>query len=382
MNRPPVESSFALLDKTWPYKQVSTAPPKAQGYAAAGPPSPGLGSHFVAFPALVVLKAARMDEQAWRIASFVLMIDLGLAAGTLAACSGQDEQDQQQQPGRSVYDTSAIDVTGFPGNDAVRGRVLRMPFGEAAARLGSLRFEAKSHFIFSRGGEDYEQHDVYRLAEDSRGNFHVDLDTPGGRLEVYMIGDAIYIRQDRGRLRSKHQHSVETERWTETAWSSHQQTLELFGARLHIIDPRPENVAGRQATRFRLVLAPEAPPVDGTAGAVTRSAPLPQTSLPVAPPARWREQAKALDLKGHLSLDAATGVILATKIEGRLEIADRDVRPTELTIRYESLISEIGKVAQVKAPKRAVPEFQRSKPKGDVLGFFRDQLAADSKNSQ
>ncbi|MBI3178672.1 MAG: hypothetical protein HYZ27_03370, partial [Deltaproteobacteria bacterium] len=69
-----------------------------------------------------------------------------------------------------TYDARPIDVTAFPADNTVVQRILDMPFGEAAARLGSFAFEGRSHVVFSRGAEEIEQHDVYRARQDSRGD--------------------------------------------------------------------------------------------------------------------------------------------------------------------------------------------------------------------
>jgi len=49
------------------------------------------------------------------------------------------------------------------------------------------------------------------------------------------------------------------------------------------------------------------------------------------------------------------------------------VRPTQLTLHYESTVSEIGRVARY-LPPPAQDEFVRVKPPGDLIGFFRAYL--------
>ncbi len=292
------------------------------------------------------------------------IVVLGLLVTGCASESGGDVA--PGRPGQD-YDTRPIDVTAFPADPGVVQRVLDMPFGEAAARLGSLAFEGRSHVVFSRGAEEYEQHDVYRARQDSRGDLHAVLDTPASQVEVYLVGETLYIRHDKGHLRMKSRRDVDSEPWSEIAFGSWQQSLALFGRRIGLSDPTPDSAAGREAVRYRIAL------VD-TGGAVAWPlARPPHFRLPVAAPARWREQATPLDLRGQLWLDTASGVVTRLSMSGRLEVADRAVRPTELTVHFEGVVSDVGKVAAVKPPS-AVPEIRREKRDPDPLSFFREHL--------
>jgi hypothetical protein len=289
-----------------------------------------------------------------------------VAMATPAGC--RDEQRSTPvRPGQKSYDTSPIDVTAFPEDAAVRQRVLYMPFGEAAARLGSLAFEARSSFVFSRGVEEYAQNDFYSVVQDSRGNFRVVLDTPDRGVEVFLVGEDIYVRQDKGHLRNKPRRGVDTESWTELAFSSMHQILELFRPRLTLVDPRPEKVDGRQAVRYTVALADAARGLDWQEEESARN------RLPVSPPARWRELARPLDAKGTLSLDSATGVVTRLSLDGRIEIADREVRPTQLELHFEAAITRVGRVAAIERPQ-SVPEYRRPERPRDMLSFFADQL--------
>jgi hypothetical protein len=293
-----------------------------------------------------------------------LALALGCIATALSGgCSGEDDR-PPFEPGRKAYDVSPIDITRFATDPAVRRRVLHMPFGEAAERLGSLRFHAESDFDFTRGGDTYEQRDVYGVRQDPSGNFHVHLVTPVSEVEFALVGEDVYVRHDRGKLRMKPRREVDTETWTELAFSSVHQSLDLFRPRLAFVDPQPDEIAGRAATRVRLALA-EGP---------TAEAARPATSiLPVGPPARWRELATPLDLSGTLWLDTATGVVLRVELKGRVEVADREVRPTQLTVSYRATVSEIGEVTEIPVGE-AIDEYRRTVPPRDDLAFFRDLL--------
>ena len=278
----------------------------------------------------------------------------------------RDPQKKQFRPGRATYDTSPIAVDAFLTDAAVRRHILYMPFGEAGLRLGSLRYEASSEFVFSRGADVHEQRDVHRVSQDAEGNFHTYIDTPETQMEVYLLGDDLYVRYDRGQLRKKSRRQVETETWTELAFAGFHQVLELFRPRLRFSDATPEKAAGRQMIRYKVSLGePEDAPLT--------VADIPASVLPVAPLPRWREIARPLHLTGSIWVDGETGVVLRSKLDGRLEVSDRGVRPTELRLRYDSIIRDIGKVAGIEVPE-SVPEFRREIPPRDLLGFFREHL--------
>ncbi len=283
-----------------------------------------------------------------------------------AACD--DPAAPSAGPGIREHDLSEIELDNFVADATTRTRVLYMPFAEAAARLGSLEFEARSELVFSRGGEEVEQNDIYAVTQDSLGNFHVVLDTPHSQIEFFLVGETVYVRHDKGHLRQKPRRDIDADAWCELAFSSARQALEVFRPRLTFSDPTPDKSTPRPSIRYTLSLA------DGEVDAGPPRA-VPATRLPVPPPARWRELARPLDLRGHLWVDYATGVVTRVDLAGRVEIADRQVRPTQLSLRFESAITNAAKVAPVR-PGPAVSEFRRERRPRDPLSFFRDHLPA------
>ena len=285
-----------------------------------------------------------------------------LAAALAGGC-----RDHAARPigARSGVFASTINVAVFPQDAAVAASILRMPFDEVAERLGSLSFEARSFFVFNRGGEEREQTHLGRLTQDASGNFYVFSDTGPSQLELYLIGESVLVRQDKGNLRKKPRREANTEFWRELVWSSVRQSLGVFSPRLRFVDPRPDTAAGHQATRYRVALAPE--------GEVGVEIPPEAAELPKSPTSRWRELARPLALSGSMWIDAATGVMLKVKIEGRLEVADRDVRPTQVTLRFDAAVTKPGTVAAITAPE-GITEYERTPPPGDPIGFFRADL--------
>lgn len=278
-------------------------------------------------------------------------------------CSSKNNERPAFRPGRAVYDTSAIDLTNFTTDPLTQGRVINMSFGEVAARLDSLQLIAESTFEFSHGRETHEQRDTYSALVDPEGNFHVRSATPLGQIEVFLVGENLYVRQDVGKLRQKARRDIDAVSWCELVHASTRQVLELFRSRLHFSDPTPQNIEGRSAVKYTLSLGPSREPFPQSTS----------TLLPLSPPAKWRELARPLDVQGAIWLDANTGVVLKSQVRGRLEIADRDVHPTQLTVTYQSAMQRIGAVQKIDVPA-SVPEYMRTPPPRDLLGFFSEHL--------
>lgn len=297
-----------------------------------------------------------------RIAPMLVCVAL-----TLAGCKPSRSISSQLTVGRGVFDTGTIDVSAFNSNDTVRHHVLYMPFGEAAARLGSLRLEAQTNITLTRGAEDYDQADRYVVTQDSSGNFHVMLDTPQSEVDMALIGEDVFVRYDKGHMRQKTRRDTDAEALTDVAMSVLAQTLEVYGPALTFTDPRADHVEGRAVTRYRAHLQ------SGTVPPPHVGTPLSAWRLPLRSPPRWHEQARPLDVSGTVALDAQTGVVLAADLEGRLEVPEAKGPPTDISTRLTWRVNQIGRVATVKAPK-ALPEFKRVVRQRDPISFFRDQV--------
>lgn len=282
------------------------------------------------------------------------------------ACS--DPKPAASKTAGPVYDNAPIDASAFGTDATAAARTLFMPFGAAAQRLGSVAFESRTYFVFGRGGDEYEQNNTAKVRQDSQGNFHVLLDTGTSQVELYLKGEDVFVREDQGNLRQKARRDVRTDSWTDIAWSSIHQSLTLFAPQLRFGKAERETAVGRPALRYALQLVPEGEGIALDPQLAGGLAP-----LPVPPPARWREIKKPLSVTGNIWIDEATGVVLKVKLEGRLEIPDRDVRPTQLLVRYEGAVKDIGKVGVINVPK-SVPEYVRTPPPVDPISFFRSEL--------
>lgn len=285
----------------------------------------------------------------------------------LCACSDAPEgfSGGERTP---AYDTSPVAVENLAEDDSARTRVLTMTFGEVSARLTAFEYSARAFFEFSRGTKELQQSDSFDVSVDPKGNFHVAIDSGSDSVEAYLVGETVYVREDKGHLRKKpRRDATALEGWGQLAWTPLWSNLEPFASRIVLSAKDAETVAGVPTRRFDLSLGAPREALQGT------RVELPKSELPTDPPALWRERAKPLDLKGSLWVATDSGVVVKSKFEGRVEIPDREVHPTQLALRFESRFEAIGDIPPIEAPK-ARREYSRIPRPVDQLSFFRDQL--------
>ena len=219
---------------------------------------------------------------------------------------------------------------------------------------------------FRRGEEKWEQVDHYEAAADALGQQRIVLNTPEHKVEVHLMGNKLYIAQDHGKMREKDARGLELGDWGELAYSSLSQALSPFRPSLSFSGPTQIEVGNRSALKFKLEMAEP-----------SEKSPLNKVSpqgRPVRIPALWRELSRATDVQGHITIDKETGVILRSQVTGKIEVSDREVRPTQLLIQYQSGITQIGNSEPLTKPARTSPEPRRKAPTSKPLHFFRKEL--------
>lgn len=279
------------------------------------------------------------------------------------------------RPGRLIHDTSPIAVTAFAREAAVQTHVLGMSFGEVAQRLGPMTFNADSRLRFARGRGTVEENTLYHIRHDANGDFHVKQSTRNNAVEIYEVGQHIYVRQDKGKLRKKPRREIESGAWADRGLSGLSQALQLFQPHVGFTDGQATQESGRAAIRFALTF------LDGANDGSNANRLAPMRNSAFTPHSRWREMKKPLSLEGYVTIDSETGVIVASKVSGRIEVEDREIRPTAFTLSYESSVTDIGNTAAITVPEH-VEEFRRTRPPHNLLDFFADHLPAPKEDAK
>ncbi len=265
-----------------------------------------------------------------------------------------------------------LDAATFGSDPQMQHRILGVGFTELHQCLGAFVLHVHSHWSWQRGEEGVAQQDVGHLRVDADGHLALALETPASSLHLQQLGSDLYVRYDKGTLRQKTRRDMATLPLCDQVVATLPQALALLPG-VDFVDPQPDRVDGRPATRYRLRLASPL----GT--------PLPDHSpawhFPVTPPPRWRAQLQRLQVAGFVSLDAATGLMLRGNLELSGQVADGTDLPAGLSLRLDLLLSHVGRVDPVLRPTKAVAEFRRPLRHRDPLHFFRDQLGSAATSS-
>ncbi len=283
-----------------------------------------------------------------------------------SGCSGRNKSQALFRPGRLEYDTSELQVTGLQQDPTAQARILDMPFGEAAERLGSLTFNATGRLRVSRGNDKVNETTTAHIEQDDLGDFYVRQKTQTHSIEMYQVNQHVYVRQDTGKLRKKPRRQVDSNVWAERTYSGLREALELFQPQVQL----GAGVMGNENQRAVVIYSL------GLGGAGPYIPPMRKTAF--TPHSRWRELGKPLQLEGSIAVDSATGVIIKADLRGRIEVADRDIRPTELTVSYSSHVTNMNSTSAIVVPAH-VDEMRRDQPPRSPLSFFADQLPTDEK---
>jgi hypothetical protein len=261
-------------------------------------------------------------------------------------------------------------IGAFPESLEVQEYLVRKTAKSLGDIVGAFKIMANARYEFTRNSESHIQEDTYELTQDTQGHFHLKIVTPLHSIELYHVGEHVYVRHDRGLLRQKRQQVLDLAVWTDLVSSSLGDALEVFRPYLFFAESTQSTYQKRQIRRFSILLNGSAQNDDSSPMPPVRPSLL---ALPIAPMARWRKEAKPTDLEGSIVVDEDTALILSAKLKGKLDVMDRDVRPTQVLLTYTYKLLDLGKPQKIRVPSH-VEEFSRVPPPGDPLQFFRAYL--------
>lgn len=289
------------------------------------------------------------------------------------ACSSPEPHSSSFKPGIANYDTAPVSLDAIETNPKTQQKILSMSFGEAVARLSSLQFNATANFSFTQGATTVQQDNQYSASQDALGNFHVRSQTPTSSIEAYQVGADFFIRHGSGNLRKKPRRDIASEQWGQQVFASLNETLQIFRPHLQFKKSTASQYLGRKALKVELGLSSQIQP------SPLQASELPTSQVEIAMPSQWRDLARPLAISGNIWIDEQSGVVVRSNIAGKLEISDRDVRPTQLEITYESSITDIGKVRPIQAPD-SIEEHRRTKPPRNLVKFMNKHLPKTQPN--
>jgi hypothetical protein len=268
------------------------------------------------------------------------------------------------------FDASPIDAADLTAHSAARHHVLNMGAPEWIDRLGSFALRTQTTITLTEGNRpvSLRQHTTV-LVRDAEGSSHLQTGNADHQLELIAVGDKAYVRQDKGHLRAKRRQEVDEVEMTEAASSGLRQMLQHFtGATL--VQGTPATWEKRPALRYEIELSEHADP---------GSEPQPSLALlPIAPPSRWREEAKHPHLDGKVVVDEATGVVLKADLVGSMTLTGPTGQPLTLVLRCVHSLTDIGTVSKVREPSLSIGEIRRPTRPRAPLSFFQEAQAPRS----
>lgn len=305
-----------------------------------------------------------------------LILAFGLIA--LAACSDPVDKAAKarifspEDPPQAVAAASQkLPPEDVAENPLVARRVLGMSAAEATERIGAHKFTAKISFEWSGTGKNVrlvEERTLVAGPGGISGDFYaVQTNSTDQGFEVLRVKGDVYAKSRYGKYRQRKRDRGMAERVRNETYGATRDFDALFKGRLKLTAAGTETIAGRTAWKYTVTLGP--PSKDD-------ARPLPPPVLAKnGPDDTTRRRQHFFDarepraLQGNVWVDADTSVVLKTRLDGRLGVANDAGPAADLWLVLESSLSDLGVDPKLKAPEDFLPD--QDKPLGIAAALER-----------
>ena len=269
-------------------------------------------------------------------------------------------------------------------------RILNMDAAEVTERIGPHTYKATLSYEWAgpqgtvpvklsetrtfRAGPGGVSGDFHGLLENSRNQ----------GLELMRVGGKVYARSQYGTFRQRLRDRGIAERTRAELTGALRDMDGLFRHRIQLRESGTVTYEGRTAWRYTVALDPND-------SADTSGLNLP----PLLEPKGGRDgstlrrqafftQRQPATLSGEVLVDAATSVVLKTRLDGRLSVPGSEHGgAADLRISLESALSEIGQDPKLQPPEDFLPDADKPQGIADALDRFgiprtRDGAAKDA----
>ena len=276
-----------------------------------------------------------------RVSGFRLMMCLLMMC--LAGCT--HEGDENLGLGRKQ--ARAIDVLELE-KPAELVRAASQPGAGLDQKLGPRRIEASSQLKVEPPGKPAELYDEsYTLDSDGKGALHLQHDsgTQSG-MEAIVSGGQLYVRPRFGKFVQRRPEGDEVDRLRVVVEGVGGDYLALLERWLLVREDGRVQVAGRPGVKLKLQAVPE------------------PTSAPAErDPARaWRDTVKVRYVDGELTVDAASGALLAARLNTSYTFR-KDGKPYAVTLSFKQTTAPPQPIEPpavfIQAPRRTRPMLDR-----------------------
>jgi hypothetical protein len=279
-----------------------------------------------------------------------------------------------------------LEADKLDGNPNSARRVVQMGAAETTERIGPYQFKASTRFHWTAGSKSIQLSENRVLIAGPggvNGDFQGQIENSEDQgLEVVRVGGAVYARNRYGKFRQRQRDRGMAEREREEIFGALRGYDVLFLGRLKLSSNGATKYQGRPAWKYMVGLAPEG-------NRTEQLGQLPPLPLPKGgmDPSTARRSAfwdarQPKSLKGEVTVDQKTGVVLQARLDGRMIVPPARENPgAELQLALESALTDIGVDPALKPPKDFLPD--ADKPLGiaaalERFGIHRGGRGADA----
>ena len=324
-----------------------------------------------------------------RVPGFVsrLAIAIGLAGACLLGCKDPVDQAAKKRifspedPPQAVAAASQkLPPEEAADSSAISRRILGMGAAEATERIGPHTYNATITWEWASNGKNVRLKESRELLSGPggvSGDFIARMtNTNEQGVEVMRVGGKVYARSTygkdgAGKLRERRRDRGMAERIRDEASGAVRDFDLIFRGRLKLAAQGTSTLEGRTAWKYVVSLADAAPDT----GAKLPPLAVPKNGVDETTKRRqlFYDARTPRSLQGEVYVDAATSVVIKTRLDGRVGVksndADGGTQDSELHLVLESSLTGIGKSPLIEAPKDFLPD--EDKPDGIAAALLR-----------
>ncbi len=313
-----------------------------------------------------------------------------LLGGCFAACPSSEDSEARERiwgPEEPTPEAMAaqetLDITHLTTDTEVRRRVLWMPAGEMAHRLGSFSANNTVNMEWRREDEIVRLQESMILQQAKNGDFRVASENDADLgMELRWVQDVVYVQSRGGRFFEQRTDRAGPLAWRETSMEQLATVLTLARGKVALAELGATTYEGRAAQRFAVTSAVEPVP-----GAEPPERP-PWAHDPVYPKdgpddsLKYRlavkERGEVDSVSGDLVVDTLTGVPLRFTVRAKISVPPAEGEggePARMDLKISRRLSGLGADQMVERPEYE-PFSRRPRALTDPLGWWPDAVAA------
>ncbi|MGC4123051.1 MAG: hypothetical protein QM765_52475 [Myxococcales bacterium] len=306
---------------------------------------------------------------------------------SLAGCPDQVDRaakkrifSPEEPPKAKLAASEPIDVEKLAEDGDLTYRVLAMGAPEAFERIGPFKYSASASYQWSYGKDvvAFAEKRTVEQASAAEYTVHTENDKDGG-LDIIRLADRTFARSKYHKFRERKRDRGQSDLVRDDAFAALHSAQSLLSNKLALTRDRAEELNGRKAKRFGVMVAKEAlhalgpdpwklPPIQYPQGGPDQ---------PTKRRADFANLRQPKDVAGTVWIDVETGVPLKVELTATVSAPGNETDDfATLTLKIESELKPVEKV-EIAAPAEFLPDQDR--PAGVAAALERfDMRKADA----